>query len=131
MYPLPVQGNTSDKHALSGARIHREAHSDGGVMLGLMAAFIAIGLGSLGPRFRWRGAILLGSATVGIGSAATFLAWHDAQAAGLQFGVTAGSVFAGLLLQLFFMTAFYSLATAAAYAFKALVQVRPVPPVEQ
>ena len=100
-------------------------------MLGLIAAFIAIGLGSFGPRFRWRGAMLLGSAAVTIGLAATFLAWQYARSAGLRFGVTTGSVIAGLLLQLLFVTAFYSLATAAAYAFEALVKARPVPPVEQ
>lgn len=100
-------------------------------MMGLLAALIAIALGVFGPRFRWRGAIMLGLATIVTGSAATLMVQQEAIAAGLQFGMSLGSAAGGLALQMLIMLTFYTMAAGAAHAFKALTRPGPTPPVEQ
>lgn len=94
-------------------------------MIGLFAAVVAIALGAVGPRFRWRGAILLAAATIAIGIVASLLAARAAGASGEIFAVTPGSVVLGLALQAVFMLTFYGLAALAAWSFRALTGRAP------
>jgi hypothetical protein len=91
-------------------------------MLGLLAAFIAIYLGAVGPRFRWKGAFWLAGAAVVIGIAATIIADHEASAKGGEFVVTPASVALGLALQAIFMLTFYGLATLARWSWRGLTR---------
>lgn len=100
-------------------------------MLGLLAACIAICLGAVGPRFRWRGAFCLGTAAVVIGVIATAIARSDARSRGTELVVTPLSVFVGLLLQAAFMLTFYGLSAFAGWSWRGLTRdPAEIPPVD-
>jgi hypothetical protein len=96
---------------------NRDCTSDWGYkMAALFVALATIYLGAFGPPFRWRGAALLLAAMTGAGVVATISAAREAQAAGLSFGITPGSVLFALIEQAIFAFSFYGLAALARWA---------------